>query len=175
MRKFDRFRGNLAQCLGKRLWSAADCLRANVNPGNYMHVVLGLVFLKYVSDAFKERHEDLKKSFHDPANDYYLGDESGNIDAEMIEQELEARDYYTERNVFWVPALARWDFIKDNAKVAAGTKLEVKNGKTWEYKFNGIVRLLDDALDAVKRKTPGSRTSSTRTTPASASTKRCPD
>lgn len=93
--------------LDKRRWSAADRLRANVNPGDYVHVVLGLVFLKYVSDAFKERRDELEDAFHDLANDYYLGDESGNVDAEMIEQELEARDYYTEKNVFWVPALAR--------------------------------------------------------------------
>lgn len=140
--------------LDKRLWSAADRLRANVNPGDYMHVVLGLVFLKYVSDAFKERRNELKEAFHDPANDYYLGDESGKVDAEMIEQELEARDYYTEKNVFWVPALARWDFIKANAKVAPGTQLDVKNGKVYQYEFKGIGRLLDDALEAVEKENP---------------------
>ena len=140
--------------LDKRLWSAADRLRANVNPGDYMHVVLGLVFLKYVSDAFKERRNELQEAFHDPANDYYLGDESGKVDAEMIEQELEARDYYTEKNVFWVPALARWDFIKANAKVAPGTQLDVKNGKVYQYEFKGIGRLLDDALEAVEKENP---------------------
>jgi len=71
------------------------------------------VFLKYVSDAFKERREELKAAFTDPNHDYYLGESAG----DLIEQELEARDYYTEKNVFWVPALARWDFIKDHAKV----------------------------------------------------------
>jgi type I restriction enzyme M protein len=136
--------------LDKRLWTAADKLRANLNPGDYMHVVLGLVFLKYVSDAFKERREELKAAFADPANDYYLGPDG----AELIEQELEARDYYTEKNVFWVPALARWDFLKASAKVAIGTKLEVKNGKTFEYKFTGIGRLLDDALEAVEKENP---------------------
>lgn len=136
--------------LDKQLWSSADRLRANVNPGDYMHVVLGLVFLKYVSDAFKERREELKAAFTDPDNDYYLGDDAG----ELIEQELEARDYYTEKNVFWVPALARWDFIKDHAKVALGTKLEVKNGKTFEYEFKGIGRLLDDALEAIEKENP---------------------
>jgi type I restriction enzyme M protein len=73
-----------------------------------MHVVLGLVFLKYISDAFKERRLELQAAFQDPTNDYYLGDDAG----ELMAQELEARDYYTETNVFWVPALARWDFSK---------------------------------------------------------------
>jgi len=66
-----------------------------------------------------------------------------------LQQELEARDYYTEKNVFWVPALARWDFIRANAKVAPGTKLEVKNGMTSEYDFKGTGRLIDDALEAI--------------------------
>jgi len=136
--------------LDKQLWSSADRLRANVNPGDYMHVVLGLVFLKYVSDAFKERREELKAAFTDPNHDYYLGEDA----ADLIEQELEARDYYTEKNVFWVPALARWDFIKDHAKVALGTKLQVKNGKTSEYEFKGIGRLLDDALEAIEKENP---------------------
>ena len=136
--------------LDKRLWDAADRLRSNVNPSDYMHVVLGLVFLKYISDAFKERRVELEAAFNDPANDYYLGDDAG----ELIEQELEARDYYTEKNVFWVPAIARWDFFKDNAKVAVDSVLKVKNGKTYEYKFKGIGRLLDDALEAVEKDNP---------------------
>lgn len=136
--------------LDKRLWSAADRLRSNVNPSDYMHVVLGLVFLKYVSDAFQERRQELQAAFTDPAHDYYLGPDAG----EMIEQELEARDYYTEKNVFWVPALARWDFIKAHAKVAVGTRLQVKNGKVFEYEFRGIGRLLDDALDAIEKDNP---------------------
>ncbi|WP_295641866.1 class I SAM-dependent DNA methyltransferase [uncultured Methylibium sp.] len=136
--------------LDKRLWNAADRLRSNVNPSDYMHVVLGLVFLKYVSDAFKERRTELQAAFADPAHDYYLGPDAG----EMVEQELEARDYYLEKNIFWVPALARWDFLRVNAKVANGTKLLVKNGKTFEYDFKGIGRLLDDALEAVEKDNP---------------------
>ncbi|ABD67794.1 N-6 DNA methylase [Rhodoferax ferrireducens T118] len=136
--------------LDKQLWAAADRLRAAVNPSEYMHVVLGLVFLKYISDAFKERRLELQAAFQDPANDYYLGTDAD----ELIAQELEARDYYTETNVFWVPALARWDFLKDNAKVAIDTVLTVKNGKTFEYKFKGIGRLLDDALEAVEKDNP---------------------
>jgi type I restriction enzyme M protein len=134
--------------LDGRLWTAADRLRSNLDAAVYKHVVLGLIFLKYVSDAFKERRAELEQQFRDPNHDYYLGDES------MIPEELEARDYYTEKNVFWVPALARWDFIQANAKVAVGTTLAVKNGKTDEYKFNGIARLLDDALEAVEKDNP---------------------
>lgn len=136
--------------LDKQLWAAADRLRAAVNPSDYMHVVLGLVFLKYISDAFNERRMALEVAFKDPTDDYYLGDDAG----EMIAQELEARDYYTETNVFWVPALARWDFLKDSAKLAIDTVLTVKNGKTYDYKFKGIGRLLDDALEAVEKDNP---------------------
>ena len=136
--------------LDKQLWAAADRLRSAVNPSEYMHVVLGLVFLKYISDAFKERRLELQAAFKDPANDYYLGDAAD----EVMDQELEARDYYTETNVFWVPSLARWDFLKDNAKVAIDTVLTVKNGKAFEYKFKGIGRLLDDALEAVEKDNP---------------------
>ncbi len=136
--------------LDKQLWDAADRLRSAVNPSEYMHVVLGLVFLKYISDAFKERRLELEAAFKDPANDYYLGEDAG----ELIAQELEARDYYTETNVFWVPALARWDFLKDSAKLAIDTVLTVKNGAQDEYKFKGIGRLLDDALEAVEKDNP---------------------
>ena len=63
-----------------------------------------------------------------------------------------------------MPALARWDFIQANAKVAVGTTLTVKNGKTTEYKFNGIGRLFDDALEAVEKENPqDSRVFLTRT------------
>lgn len=131
--------------LDKRLWTAANKLLPMLDAAVYKHVVLGLIFLKYVSDAFKERRAELEADFRDPQHDYFLGDDS------LIEGELEARDYYTEKNVFWVPALARWDFIQANAKVAVGSKLAVKNGKVWEYEFKGIGRLLDDALEAVEK------------------------
>ena len=117
--------------LDKRLWTMANKLLPMLDAAVYKHVVLGLIFLKYVSDAFKERRAELEAAFRDPANDYYLGDDG----AELIEQELEARDYYTEKNVFWVPALARWDFLQSNAKVAVGTVLQVKNGKIYRIQI----------------------------------------
>jgi type I restriction enzyme M protein len=136
--------------LDKKLWTAANKLLPMLDAAVYKHVVLGLIFLKYVSDAFKQRRAELEVAFRDPQHDYYLGDDAG----DLIAAELEARDYYTEKNVFWVPALARWDFIQAHAKVAADTVLEVKNGKTSSYKFKGIGKLLDDALEAVEKENP---------------------
>lgn len=136
--------------LDKKLWTAANKLLPMLDAAVYKHVVLGLIFLKYVSDAFKERRAELEAAFKNPAHDYYLGDDAG----DLIGEELEARDYYTEKNVFWVPALARWDFIQSHAKVAVGAKLQVKNGKTTEYEFKGAGRLLDDALEAVEKENP---------------------
>lgn len=136
--------------LDNHLWTAADRLRANLDAAVYKHVVLGLIFLKYISDAFKERRTELEQQLRDPQHDYYLGEEVESL----IGDELEARDYYTEKNVFWVPALARWDFIQANARIAVGTKLTVRNGKSSEYEFRGIGRLLDDALEAVEKENP---------------------
>ena len=133
--------------LDKKLWTTANKLLPMLDAAVYKHVVLGLIFLKYVSDSFKERRAELEAAFRDPQHDYYLGDDA----PDLIQDELEARDYYTEKNVFWVPSLARWDFIQAHAKIAVGTKLQVKNGKTTEYEFKGIGRLLDDALEAVER------------------------
>jgi type I restriction enzyme M protein len=83
--------------------------------------------------------------------------------AEMIEQELEARDYYTEKNVFWVPALARWDFIKANAKVAmpapSSTSRTARSGNT---NSKASAACSTTPSKPSRRKTPGSRTSSTR-------------
>jgi type I restriction enzyme M protein len=136
--------------LDKKLWNAADRLRSNIDAAEYKHVVLGLIFLKYVSDAFKERREQLRADFKDPDNDYYLGDDA----EDLAEAELEIRDYYTEKNVFWVPALARWENLQNNAKVAPGTEIEIKNGKKITYKFSSIGKLIDDALEEIEKENP---------------------
>jgi Type I restriction-modification system methyltransferase subunit len=137
--------------LDKELWTAANKLLPMLDAAVYKHVVLGLIFLKYVSDSFAMRRSELERSFRDPKNEYYLGDDTEEAD---VAEQLEVRDYYTEKNVFWVPALARWDFIRANAKVAEGSKLKVKNGKTYTYNFKGIGRLLDDALAEVEKENP---------------------
>jgi len=80
-----------------QLWAAADALRNNMDAAEYKHVVLGLIFLKYISDAFEERHGEL------------LTEKAQGADPEDP-------DEYRAANVFWVPAEARWAKLKDNAK-----------------------------------------------------------
>ncbi len=99
--------------LEKKLWTAADKLRSSLDASVYKHVVLGLIFLKYVSDAFEERQNELRAQFQNPAHDYYMDPaEYGGAGTpeyeENIAAELEVRDSYTEKNVFWVPLEARW-------------------------------------------------------------------
>ena len=90
--------------LKKTLWATADKLRANMDAAEYKHLVLGLIFLKYISDTFQARRSELTARFADPADEYHL-DSATPAD---IAAELEDRDYYREANVFWVPEAARW-------------------------------------------------------------------
>ncbi len=78
------------------LWAAANALRGNVDASEYKHVVLGLIFLKYISDAFEEHHAAVL--------------------AEWGEEAAEDRDEYTAENVFWVPKEARWARLKEQAR-----------------------------------------------------------
>lgn len=96
----------------KTLWAAADKLRANMDAAEYKHLVLGLIFLKYISDTFSVRRTELKRRFLDESDDYFLHE----CDDEMLADELEDRDYYKEVNVFWVPEVARWESLRAAAK-----------------------------------------------------------
>lgn len=78
----------------ERLWSAANKLRGNISPSDYKYVVLGLIFLKYVSDAFSVRHQEAIDENYDP----------------------EDRDWYLAENVFWIPEEARWEYLAARAK-----------------------------------------------------------
>ena len=80
-----------------KLWLTADKLRNNMDAAEYKHVVLGLIFLKYISDAFEERHQKLLAEVGEGADP-------------------EDPDEYRADNVFWVPAEARWQTLQDNAK-----------------------------------------------------------
>ncbi|VVO50234.1 hypothetical protein PS838_00252 [Pseudomonas fluorescens] len=103
---------NTLQDLQKTLWATADKMRANMDAAEYKHIVLGLIFLKYISDSFAGRRAELERRFADASDDYYLGSE----DAELLASELEERDYYKEVNVFWVPEVARWESLRAAAK-----------------------------------------------------------
>jgi len=79
------------------LWAAADALRNNMDAAEYKHVVLGLIFLKYISDAFEEQHARLEAERDQGADP-------------------EDPDEYRAVNIFWVPKKARWSYLKANAK-----------------------------------------------------------
>ena len=84
--------------LEKQLWKAADKLRKNIDAAEYKHVVLGLIFLKYISDAFEELYTQLKAE-------------------EVNGADPEDKDEYKAENVFFVPQDARWNLLKSNAKL----------------------------------------------------------
>lgn len=100
------------EAMEKTLWATADKLRANMDAAEYKHIVLGLIFLKYISDSFAGRRAELERKLTDESDDYYLGED----DPEALNAELEDRDYYREVNVFWVPEVARWESIRAAAK-----------------------------------------------------------
>lgn len=100
--------------LEQRLWEAADALRGNQEPSEYKHVVLGLVFLKYISDRFEARRRELETELV-----------ADGMPENRIGEFLEARDEYTAKNVFWVPEDARWESIQARAKLPTiGTDID---------------------------------------------------
>ncbi|MGW0777684.1 class I SAM-dependent DNA methyltransferase [Streptomyces sp. NPDC002835] len=116
------FSASTAKEIQAILWKAADKLRGSIDAAQYKEFVLGLIFLKYVSDAFDERRGELAAELADDG-----------ITEERMDDFLEDRDEYTGAHVFWVPETARWSWIAANAK------------------SQSVGKLLDDAMDAVMR------------------------
>lgn len=83
--------------LEKQLWKVADKLRKNIDAAEYKHVILGLIFLKYISDAFEELYAKLKTE-------------------EELGADPEDKDEYKAENVFFVPQAARWSLLLSKAK-----------------------------------------------------------
>ena len=139
--------------LEKKLWTAADKLRSNLDAAVYKHVVLGLIFLKYVSDAFEERQKELREQFQNPDHDYYMAPEDYPDDYEAhIKAELEVRDYYTEKNVFWVPLEARWQTLRDCAQLPPKASLPWnKPGRDEPEEMRSVGWLIDNAMEAIER------------------------
>jgi type I restriction enzyme M protein len=104
------------------LWRAADKLRGSMDAAQYKDFVLGLVFLKYVSDAFAERRDQIRAELV-----------AAGVPEPRLEEFLDDIDEYTREGVFWVPEGARWDHLAVQAKSA------------------GIGELLDNAMDAIMK------------------------
>jgi len=109
------------------LWKSADALRGQVDAAEYKHVVLGLLFLKYISDSFQSRRDELQAELT-----------KAGMKREQIERLLESRDEYTAERVFWVPPESRWPNLQNQA-----TRPE-------------IATLIDDAILAVDLLHPNS-------------------
>jgi type I restriction enzyme M protein len=116
--------------LKKELWTAADKLRGNVDPSDYKHIVLGLIFLKYVSDAFYQTKKKNEFQVSDVSSPYYLENE------EARKFYLEQKDPYLKEGVFYVPEKARWDYLLQNSS---------------QPNFG---RLLDEAMEALEEENP---------------------
>src|SRR5256886_11316006 len=91
-------KGDTAANLGfeQQLWATADALRGSMDAAEYKHVVLGLIFLKYISDAFEEQHARLAAEHAQGADP-------------------EDPDEYRAKNIFWVPKEARWTHVQSSA------------------------------------------------------------
>jgi len=105
--------------LAKQLWKAADKLRKNIDAAEYKHVVLGLIFLRYISDAFEDLYQKLQKG-----------------EGEYAGADPEDKDEYKAENVFFVPKVARWNYLLDQAKKPT------------------IGKSIDDAMDAIEKENP---------------------
>ena len=116
------------------LWKAADKLRGSMDASQYKDVILGLVFLKYVSDAFTERRDQLEAELT-----------ADGMTEEQVAQLIDDVDEYIGQGVFWVPANARWEYLTQNAK-----GLEAIGGEAPK----NIGELIDAAMDAIMASNP---------------------
>ena len=116
------------------LWKAADKLRGSLSASQYKDVILGLVFLKYVSDAYDERREAIRAELA-----------ADGMDDSQIEDLIDDPEEYQGYGVFVVPPTARWSYLADNAKgkPASGSEPEKTVGQ-----------LIDEAMDAVMKANP---------------------
>ncbi|OFI39468.1 restriction endonuclease subunit M [Arthrobacter sp. SW1] len=111
------------------LWKAADKLRGSMDASQYKDVILGLVFLKYVSDAFEERRGIIAAEL-----------EADGLDEDQIAQFIDDVDEYTGHGVFWIPARARWGYLAENAKGLPAAMGEPAKS---------VGQLIDEAMDMV--------------------------
>ena len=123
-------RANNGTTLEQTLWAAADKLRGHLDAAEYKDVVLGLIFLKYISDAFEEKYHQLELWTSTPDHDYYVKESRARYAV------MEDRDEYLAENIFWVPKKARWSYLQAQAKSPE------------------IGILVDDVMEALEREPP---------------------
>ena len=112
----------------KELWAAADKLRGNIDSSDYKHIVLGLLFLKYISDAFYIRRKELEELMSDKNEErFYLPDEN------IRDKEIENKLHYISEGIFYIPAKARWEFLKSKAALP------------------NIAEFIDNAMDEIEK------------------------
>ncbi len=111
---------------GHALFEAANKMRGSLESAEYKHLVLGLIFLKYISDAFEQRRDALEAELSDAKSKEYIADTLARA------EELDDRDAYAEKQVFWVPEQARWPAILASASSP------------------DIAKRIDDALSAIE-------------------------
>lgn len=114
----------------KELWEAADKLRGSIDASDYKYVVLGLLFLKYISDAFYQRRKKLQELMANKKTNYFIPNE------ESRRRELENKDMYKSQGVFYIPEKARWEFLRSKAALP------------------DIAMYIDDAMDEIEKENP---------------------
>jgi len=120
-------KGYKVQPLEQTLWETADKLRKNMDAAEYKHIVLGLIFLKYISDSFEEKRGQLEIDYSNPKSEWFISEEKVRYSA------LEDADEYRASNVFFVPEKARWSSLVKNAKQPT------------------IGKMIDDAMDEIEK------------------------
>ncbi len=114
-----------------KLWAAADRLRGNIDSSEYKNVVLGIIFLKYISDSFYHQREKLKKLMNDSKNSkYYIPNKN------TQNKVLEDKDMYKKEGIFYIPENARWDFLRAKASLL------------------DLPKYIDDAMDSIEIENP---------------------
>jgi len=118
------------QTLEQKLWASADKLRKNMDAAEYKHVVMGLIFIKYITDAFEEKYHKLKNDFEDPKSEWFIKEPQSRYEA------LNDKDEYRAVNIFFVPKIARWPYLQSKAKQPE------------------IGKYIDDAMVAIEKENP---------------------
>ena len=121
-----------------------------MDPAEYKHVVLGFIFLKYISDAFEEYRVTLENKTADPHSEYYIKDPKARYEV------IEDRDEYKGENIFWVPKEARWEEIGKHGYVLTpgryvGVEPQEDDGVPFEEKMERLTSQLKEQFEESRK------------------------